>query len=143
MIHQAARFLSHSLLGLGSHVPVALLNSSPLRSLLADKINFAGIDQAIAEQQLRAVAVTAFGYTSGQAVTFYQGQVAIDGWLRHRRIGLPTALTVDHLLASSAIPLLFAPVKVGQEYFGDGAVRQSAPISPALHLGASRVLVVG
>ena len=143
VIHQAARFLSHSLLGLGSHVPVALLNSSPLRSLLADKINFAGIDQAIAEQQLRAVAVTAFGYTSGQAVTFYQGQVAIDGWLRHRRIGLPTALTVDHLLASSAIPLLFAPVKVGQEHFGDGAVRQSAPISPALHLGASRVLVVG
>ena len=143
VIHQASRFLSHSLLGLGSHVPVALLNSSPLRNLLADKINFAGIDQAIAEQRLRAVAVTAFGYSTGQAVTFYQGQVAIEGWLRHRRIGLPASLTVEHLLASSAIPLLFAPVKVGQEYFGDGAVRQPAPISPALHLGANRVLVVG
>ncbi len=143
VIHQASRFLSHSLLGLGSHVPVALLNSSPLRNLLADKINFAGIDQAIAEQRLRAVAVTAFGYSTGQAVTFYQGQMAIEGWLRHRRIGLPASLTVEHLLASSAIPLLFAPVKVGQEYFGDGAVRQPAPISPALHLGANRVLVVG
>ena len=76
-------------------------------------------------------------------MTFYQGGGTIDAWLRHRRIGVPTQLTVEHLLASSAIPLLFAPVKLGQEYFGDGAVRQSAPISPALHLGASRVLVVG
>ena len=143
VIHQASRFLGHSLLGLGSLVPVALLNSSPLSNLLADKIHFAGIEQAIAEQQLRAVAVTAFGYSSGQAVTFYQAKGAIDGWLRHRRIGLPTSLTVEHLLASSAIPLLFAPIKIGEEYFGDGAVRQSAPISPALHLGANRVLVVG
>jgi NTE family protein len=52
-------------------------------------------------------------------------------------------LSVEHLLASSAIPLLFAPVKIGPQYFGDGAVRQSAPISPALHLGANRVLVIG
>lgn len=89
------------------------------------------------------VAVTAFGYESGQAVTFYQGRGTIEPWLRHRRIGRPTQLTVDHLLASSAIPLLFAPVMLDQEYFGDGAVRQSAPISPALHLGANRVLVVG
>ncbi|MBU8990857.1 patatin-like phospholipase family protein, partial [Faecalibacterium prausnitzii] len=87
-----------------------------------------------------AVTATAFGYSSSQAVTFYQGKGTINGWLRHRRIGMPTALTVEHLLASSAIPLLFAPVKIDEEYFGDGAVRQSAPISPALHLGASRVL---
>ncbi|MEB0208016.1 patatin-like phospholipase family protein [Pseudomonas sp. CCC3.1] len=143
VMRQASRFLGHSLLGLGAHVPVALLDSSPLRDLLTDKIDFAGIDHAIAAQQLRAVAVTAFGYSSAQAVTFYQGPGTIDGWLRHRRIGLPTALTVEHLLASSAIPLLFAPIKIGEEYFGDGAVRQSAPISPALHLGANRVLVVG
>ena len=143
VMHQASRFVGHSLLGLGSHVPVALLNSSPLRELLSDKINFSGINQAIEAQQLRAVAVTAFGYSSGQAVTFYEGKGAIDGWLRHRRIGMPTPLTIEHLLASSAIPLLFAPVKIGEEYFGDGAVRQSAPISPALHLGANRVLVVG
>nr|WP_256930419.1 patatin-like phospholipase family protein [Pseudomonas sp. D1HM] len=143
VIHQASRFVGHSLLGVGADVPVALLNSSPLRDLLDEKINFSGIQQAIAEQQLRAIAVTAFGYSSGQAVTFYQGKGAIDGWLRHRRIGLSTMLTVEHLLASSAIPLLFAPIKIGEEYFGDGALRQSAPISPALHLGATRVLVVG
>ena len=143
VLHQATRFFAHSLLGLGSHVPVALLDSSPLRDLLQDRINFPGVEQAIAGHHLRAVAVTAFGYSSSQAVTFYQGKGTINGWLRHRRIGMPTTLTVEHLLASSAIPLLFAPVKIGEEYFGDGAVRQSAPISPALHLGANRVLMVG
>ncbi len=143
VISQATRFVGHSLLGLGAHVPVALINSSPLRRLLNRKLHLSGIDEAIRQKQLQAVAVTAFGYESGQAVTFYQGSGTIDAWLRHRRIGVPTQLTVEHLLASSAIPLLFAPVKIGQEYFGDGAVRQSAPISPALHLGASRVLVVG
>ncbi|NWB92097.1 patatin-like phospholipase family protein [Pseudomonas agarici] len=143
VIRQATRFIGHSLFGLGAQVPVALLNSSPLRDLLNEKIDLPGIEQAIEHQQLRAVAVTAFGYESGQAVTFYQGKGTIGSWLRHRRIGQPTQLTVEHLLASSAIPLLFEPVKLGQEYFGDGAVRQSAPISPALHLGANRVLVVG
>ncbi|KTC32735.1 Patatin, partial [Pseudomonas sp. ABAC61] len=143
VIRQASRFVGHSLLGLGAQVPVALINSSPLRDLLNQHMQFSGIGEAIAQGQLHAVAVTAFGYESGQAVTFYQGGGLIDPWLRHRRIGLPTRLTVDHLLASSAIPLLFAPVKLDEEYFGDGAVRQSAPISPALHLGASRVLVVG
>ncbi|WLH50335.1 patatin-like phospholipase family protein [Pseudomonas tolaasii] len=143
VVRQASRFFTHSLLGFGAQRPVALLNSSPLRELLRDKLHLEGINEAIHQQHLHAVAVTAFGYESGQAVTFYQGGGTIHPWLRHRRIGVPTQLTVEHLLASSAIPLLFAPVKLDQEYFGDGAVRQSAPISPALHLGASRVLVVG
>ncbi|MFJ4110609.1 patatin-like phospholipase family protein [Pseudomonas sp. NPDC089758] len=143
VIRQASRFVGHSLLGLGGQAPVALLDSSPLRGLLQAHIDLDGITHALASEQLRAVAVTAFGYESGQAVTFYQGRGTIDAWLRHRRLGVPTPLTVDHLLASAAIPLLFAPVRLGDEYYGDGAVRQSAPISPALHLGASRVLVVG
>ncbi|WP_260961716.1 patatin-like phospholipase family protein [Pseudomonas citri] len=143
VVRQATRFISHSLLGLGAKLPVALVDSSPLRELLQAQFQPCGIEQAIAGQQLRAVAVTAFGYESGHAMTFYQGAGAIAAWLRHRRVGVPTRLSVEHLLASSAIPLLFAPVKIGQEYFGDGAVRQSAPISPALHLGANRVLVIG
>ena len=143
VIRQAARFFGRSLTGLGRDVPVALLNSSPLKDLLTERLDLSGIDKAIEGRHLRAVAVTAFGYESGQAVTFYQGKGAIEPWLRHRRIGRPTRLTVDHLLASSAIPMLFAPVRLQTEYFGDGAVRQSAPISPALHLGANRVLVVG
>ncbi|MDH0749793.1 patatin-like phospholipase family protein [Pseudomonas sp. GD03842] len=144
VIRQAARFFIRSLLGVGrEQVPVALLNSAPLKELLTKRLNLEGIEEAIEARHLHAVAITAFGYESGQAVTFYQGKGSIASWLRHRRIGLPTRLTVDHLLASSAIPLLFAPVKLDDEYFGDGAVRQSAPISPALHLGANRVLVVG
>ena len=143
VLRQAGRFLGHSLLGLGSEVPVALLDSSPLRELLAREMDFSGIAAAVRLRQLRAVAVTAFGYESGQAVTFYQGRATIDPWFRHRRVGVPTRLGLDHLLASAAIPLIFAPVKVNREYFGDGALRQSAPISPALHLGATRVLVVG
>ncbi|MFJ4397142.1 patatin-like phospholipase family protein [Pseudomonas sp. NPDC089396] len=143
VIRQASRFVSQNLLGLGGNAPVALLDSSPLRQLLQSHLDLGGIDEALAAEHLRAVAVTAFGYDAGQAVTFYQGRGTIDAWLRHRRIGVPTPLTIDHLLASAAIPLLFAPVRLGDEYYGDGAVRQSAPISPALHLGASRVLVVG
>ncbi len=66
-----------------------------------------------------------------------------DPWVRHRRLGIPTRLELRHLLASAAIPLLFPPVRINREYFGDGAVRSQAPISPALHLGATRVLVIG
>ncbi|MCY1258687.1 Patatin-like phospholipase [compost metagenome] len=143
VVGQAMHFLGHSMLGLGGRRPVSLLDSRPLRHLLARELDFSGIAAAIRQRSLRAVAVTAFGYESGQAVTFYQGRGTIQPWLRHRRIGVPTRLRLEHLLASSAIPLLFSPVKIQREYFGDGAVRLQAPISPALHLGANRVLVIG
>jgi NTE family protein len=143
VLRQASRFIGHSLLGLGSEIPVALLDSSPLAELLRRELDFTGIAAAVRQRQLRAVAVTAFGYESGQAVTFYQGRATIDPWFRHRRVGVPTRLGLEHLLASASIPLIFPPVKINREYFGDGAVRQPAPISPALHLGATRVLVVG
>jgi NTE family protein len=143
VVRQARRFIAHNLLGLGDDTPMALLDSSPLRTLLERELNFSGIAAAIRMRQLRAVAVTAFGYESGQAVTFYQGRANIDPWFRHRRVGVPTRLCLEHLLASASIPVIFPPVKVNREYFGDGAMRQSAPISPALHLGANRVLVIG
>lgn len=143
VLRQASRFIGHSMLGLGKQVPVALLDSSPLANLLERELDFSGIAAAVRHRQLRAVAVTAFGYESAQAVTFYQGRAAIDPWFRHRRVGVPTRLALPHLLASTAIPLIFEPVKINREYFGDGAVRQMAPISPALHLGATKVLVVG
>lgn len=143
VLRQASRFIGHSLLGLGNEIPVALLDSSPLAELLRRELDFTGIAAAVRQRQLRAVAVTAFGYETGQAVTFYQGRATIDPWFRHRRVGVPTRLGLEHLLASASIPLIFPPVKINREYFGDGAVRQPAPISPALHLGATRVLVVG
>lgn len=144
VLRQAGRFIGQHLLGLGRGLaPVALLDNSPLRDLLLKELDFSGINLAVARRKLRAVAITAFAYQSGQTVTFYQGRGNIDPWMRHRRHGLPARLRIEHLMASSAIPLLFPPVRLNNEYFGDGAVRQAAPISPALHLGADKVLVIG
>lgn len=119
VLRQASRFLGHSVFGIGKQVPVALLDSSPLAGLLERELDFSGIAAALRQRQLRAIAVTAFGYESAEAVTFYQGHAAIDPWLRHRRVGVPTRLGIPHLLASTAIPLVFEPVKINREYFGE------------------------
>ncbi|APQ10009.1 Patatin [Pseudomonas oryzihabitans] len=140
---QAGRFGLQTLFGAWRQEPLALLDNAPLRALLTRELDFSGITAALRARALRAVAVTAFGYASGQAMTFYQSHGALDPWFRHRRVGVPARLAVDHLMASTAIPLFFPPVKVGREFLGDGSVRQTAPISPALHLGADRVLVIG
>jgi NTE family protein len=143
VFRQAGRFVGQNFLGIRGKAPAALLDNAPLRDLLTREIDFSGITAAIKMRCLRAVAITAFGYESGHSMTFYQGHGAIDPWLRHRRVGFPTRLTVEHLMASTAIPLIFPAIKLGREYLGDGSVRQAAPISPALHLGATRVLIVG
>ncbi|MGH8744971.1 MAG: patatin-like phospholipase family protein, partial [Burkholderiales bacterium] len=83
------------------------------------------------------------GYTSGQSVSFFQGGSGLEGWERNQRIGSAVSMKMEYLLASSALPFIFPAVKVHREYFGDGSMRQIAPVSPALHLGADRVLVIG
>jgi NTE family protein len=123
--------------------PVSLLDNSPLRDMLARTMAFDRIAANIDSGALHAVAVTASGYTSGQSVTFYHGGSGLEQWERTQRVGAATPLSVDLLLASSAIPFIFPAVKVHREFFGDGSMRQMAPISPALHLGADRVLVIG
>jgi NTE family protein len=123
--------------------PVSLLDNSPLAKLLARHLDFAAIQRAIDAGDLDAFSITCSGYTSGQSVTFYQSQAGIEPWQRARRIGVPMPISVDHLLASSALPFIFAPVHINREYFGDGSMRQIAPLSPALHLGADRLLVIG
>jgi len=129
--------------GMGKHNPTSLLDRAPLRELLHELLDCRLIDRAIAEGFLDAISVTATGYSSGQSVSFFNGLRSLEPWNRVRRIGLPSTITIDHLMASSAIPFLFSAVKIHREYFGDGSMRQIAPISPALHLGANRVLVVG
>jgi NTE family protein len=124
------------------HEPVSLLDNSPLRRLLAERVDFASLRHAVDAGLLYALAINCSGYTSGQSVTFYQGVSDIEPWKRARRIGVPTVIGVDHLLASSALPFIFPAVRIHREYFGDGSMRQIAPVSPALHLGADRVLVV-
>lgn len=129
--------------GLGKHNPVSLLDNSPLVELLKYKIEFKNIQESIDRGALYALSITASGYASGHSVTFYQGVPTLSPWKRARRLGIPTQIGLEHLLASSAIPFMFPAVKINREYFGDGSMRQIAPISPALHLGAERVLVVG
>ncbi|MBI3773133.1 MAG: patatin-like phospholipase family protein [Gammaproteobacteria bacterium] len=129
--------------GLGQNNPAALFNRQPLRHLLQRYMPCDLIKNAIEAGTIDALSITASGYTSGQSVTFYQSKHEIKPWSRVVRVGCPTEITIDHLMASSAIPFIFEAVRLNREYFGDGSMRQLAPISPALHLGAERVLVVG
>ncbi|MDF1821819.1 MAG: patatin-like phospholipase family protein [Alcanivoracaceae bacterium] len=121
----------------------ALLDSEPLEKLLNLVINFPRIQQAIEAGDLRALSITASSYATGESVAFFQGQENLEEWTRARRLGRKTRINAAHLLGSSAIPILFPAARVHDRYYGDGAVRQLAPVSPALHLGAERVLVVG
>lgn len=127
--------------------PRSLLNNEPLRELLEQEIDWSQVERNLAEGHLHALAVTASNYASGEHVTFYRSAHVIQPWVRNQRMALSCPLTVDHLLASSAIPFVFPATSLagpnGRAYFGDGSMRQTAPISPAIHLGADKVLVIG
>jgi NTE family protein len=142
IMKSGARWLGAMML-LSRHNPVSLLDNDPLRTLLEKHLDFGRIQNHIDSGALYAACVTASGYTSGQSVSFFQGGSGLEGWERNQRIGAAVSLRLEHLLASAALPFLFPAVKVHREYFGDGSMRQIAPVSPALHLGADRVLVVG
>jgi NTE family protein len=129
--------------GIGKGAPESVLDNSPLREMLERHIRFARIQHAIDSGALKAVSVTTSGYTSGLSITYFQGTEDLVPWRRTRRLGKRTELTLNHLMASSAIPVLFPAVKLRNEYYGDGSMRQTAPLSPALHLGANRLLIIG
>ncbi|MGD8341697.1 MAG: patatin-like phospholipase family protein [Gammaproteobacteria bacterium] len=128
--------------GLGRHNPVSLLDPSPLEALLRRQIQFRRIDRAIRCGDIDALAVTASGYSSARSVTFYQCARLETSWSRSRRIGRPTEIRVEHLMASAAVPLIFPAVRIGTEYYGDGSMRHRAPLSSAIHLGADRMLII-
>ena len=129
--------------GFSAGRPLSLLDNSPLRQLLKSYVQFDYLDTAIDNGELEAIAISAMSYASGQSVTFFQAADSIKPWNRARRRGKKIALTIDHLMASTAIPILFPAVKLNGHYFGDGAVRQLKPISPALHMGARKLFIVG
>ena len=131
-----------SSLGINKLKRISLLDNSPLLELLEEILPCEKIQDSVDAGLLHALSVTASGYGSGQSVTFYQGAEQIVPWRRTRRIGVPTKIGIEHLLASSAIPFIFPAALINREYFGDGSMRQIAPISAALHLGATRVLVI-
>jgi NTE family protein len=123
--------------------PASLLDNAPLASFLERAVPFDRVQSALDRGALDALAITAMSYRSGMSVTFCQARTEIELWQRSQRVGVRAILGVQHLLASSAIPFVFPPAPIDGEFFGDGTVRQVAPTSPALHLGADRILVVG
>jgi NTE family protein len=123
--------------------PLALFDNSPLRALLARNIRWQDLQRSIDGGDLEALALCATGYGSASSVAFFQGGDKVTEWSRQQRIGRRTTLRLDHVMASLGVPFLFPPVQLEEEYFGDGAQRQLWPLSPAIHLGADRLLVIG
>mgnify|MGYP003348953548 FL=1 len=127
--------------------PNSLLDNSPLEALLERMLDFSRLDNVLMNGQLKALAVTASSYTAGQHLTFYQTEMPVEPWVRTQRLAQRDFISVRHLMASSAIPFVFPAVALNWEgqlqYCGDGSMRQLAPISPAIHLGSRRVMVIG
>jgi len=119
-----------------------LLDYAPLRDLLAREFDPEVIRRAIRSGALHALCITASSYSEGMSVTFFEGAGDMEGWRRARRRGRRTLIGPEHVLASAALPFAFAPVKLGERYYGDGSLQLSSPMSPAIHTGAERILVI-
>lgn len=124
----------------------SVVETEPLRSYLRERLRapdgrLAGVEQNLRAGWLKAFAVVTTSYTTGQTVTWVQGR-GFDGWERPSRVGVRARLTVEHVMASTALPLLFPAVQVGSAWYGDGGVRLAAPLAPAVHLGADRILAI-
>ncbi len=127
--------------------PRSLLDNRPLEGLLKRLLPLQRIPMLLEQQHLHAVALTASSYSSGEHYTFYDAREPVEPWQRSQRVAVPGRLTHEHLMASSAIPFVFPAVQIAGEthggWFGDGSMRQTAPLSPAVHLGAQRLMVIG
>lgn len=140
------------LLGGGRHpVPPArsLVDTAPLRELVgrlldADGSGIPGIAQSLRAGWLRAIALTASSYTTGQSVTWVQTRddCRIEAWERPQRKSVTCRLAVEHVMASASLPFFFPAVEVDGGWYGDGGIRLTAPLSPAVHLGAKRIIAV-
>jgi NTE family protein len=127
--------------------PRSLLDNKPLHGLLRRVLELDRLDEVMRGGHLQALAVTASSYSSGEHVTFYDAARAFEPWVRSQRVAVRSRITIDHLLASSAIPFVFPATQLVVDgrahWFGDGSMRQATPISPVIHLGADRVMIVG
>ncbi|MGO4332197.1 patatin-like phospholipase family protein [Cupriavidus sp. M-11] len=143
-----ARWLSALAFGWATRrAPRALFDNTPLGSMLSELFDPERVQDSLDAGDLQAFAVTALSYTTGRHVTFYQSHRRIHPWKRSQRLAVEAKIGVDHLLASSSIPFLFPALPLEleghHEWFGDGTMRQMSPLSPAIHLGASRILAIG
>lgn len=143
MLRAGARWLGSLFTGGAIGPPKSLLDNSPLRELLSRVTDFDAVRVNVAEGHLRALALCATSYFTARSVSFFEADTTIGEWSRAQRHGERVPLSLDYLMASLGIPFLFQPICLQGEYFGDGAMRQTAPLSPAIHLGADRLLVLG
>ncbi len=138
-----ARWLGALSFGSGREPLNYLIDASPLRGFLANEIDFGAIAAHVEKGDLRGIGVSATNYATGTAITFFDAHPGVAPWTRSSRIGKRARVELAHVLASAAIPIFFRPVFVDGAYFGDGCVRLNTPLSPAIHLGADRVIAVG
>ena len=143
MLKAGGRWLGSLFTGGAIEPPRSLLDNSPLRELLSKVTDFDAIRANVARGDLRALALCSTSYFTARSVSFFEAETTVSEWSRAQRHGERVPLSLDYLMASLGIPFLFPPMSLHGEYFGDGAMRQTAPLSPAIHLGADRLLVVG
>ena len=143
MLKAGARWMGSLFTGGAIGPPKSLLDNSPLRELLSKVTDFDAIRANVERGDLRALALCATSYFTARSVSFFEAETTISEWSRAQRHGERVPLSLDYLMASLGIPFLFPPICLHGEFFGDGAMRQTAPLSPAIHLGADRLLVVG
>ncbi|MDX1502761.1 MAG: patatin-like phospholipase family protein [Thermoanaerobaculia bacterium] len=143
----AMRWAGRLLSGGGLTAPRArsLVDTTPLRRLIEAEVpaggEIQGIQRNIDSGRLTALALSTVNYATGQTVTWVQGS-EIQDWERPNRLGVQTQINTDHIMASAALPLLFPAVRIGDAWYGDGGIRMFAPLSPAIRLGADRILAI-
>ncbi len=142
MLRAGARWMGSLLTGGALGPPRSLLDNSPLRELLSKVTDFDAVRVNVAQGHLRALALCSTSYFTARSVSFFEADTTIGEWSRAQRHGERVPLSLDYLMASLGIPFLFPPISLHGEFFGDGAMRQTAPLSPAIHLGADRLLVL-
>jgi NTE family protein len=139
-LHWIASLMSGGLL---LSAPRSLFDNTPLRELLTREVRWRGVGRSLRGGYLDALALCGTSYATARSVAFFEAQPGLSEWSGHSHVGRRARLGLAHLMASMAVPLLFPPEQVDENYYGDGAVRQMVPLAPALHLGASRLLIVG
>lgn len=120
-----------------------LLNVEPLRDLLQEHIHFERIEEHVKSKTLNSLCITALDYSTALGVTFFMGAPSITEWRRVQRVGIRAHIGIDHVMASASIPLFFPPWAIGNRYYGDGCLRNTAPLAPARRVGASKLVVLG
>ena len=142
LVAQSSRFAWQVLFGKRGK-NVSLLDNAPLRELLRQVIPFTRLQELINDDVLDALCVTCSSYNDSASYSFFQGKPEFKEWQRHRRLGVRDNIHLSHLMASSAIPMVFPAEEIEHQYYGDGSVGFMSPISPAIHLGAEKILIIG